>query len=226
MKALLAPVLSVCLSFGTDAGAQPGGPTCYGLPEGADTLQAQSLSITSDGRIALVLPGAPHVLFEQTCTLDASGTADCRPACDGGRVVLERRPEGMVAIFDNLQFDRTRGGSLVFGLTDRTGGGQGFSGRFVLVPMPAAACDADAMVLRPTLRAGAFSPEVESVELALAALGFFSSTPDWSFTAETSLAVADFQAGSGLPVTGEVDDDLLRRLAVPPHIVRRDCPTH
>jgi hypothetical protein len=113
-----------------------------------------------------------------------------------------------------LRFEAAQAESLTFGLVQFDADGLSFSGRFLLEPRPAEACDGSVATRRAALRPGDFHPAVARVERALAAGGYLSEPPDWYYTRDTAAAVRAFQSEAGFPVTGEADLDLLRRLAV------------
>ena len=62
--------------------------------------------------------------------------------------------------------------------------------------------------------AGDLHPRVEQLETYLLAGGYFLQGPDMVFDAATTTAVRAYQRDVGLPETGEVDRDLLRRIGV------------
>src|SRR5262249_2047152 len=62
------------------------------------------------------------------------------------------------------------------------------------------------------LRAGDYSPRVETLEKALSDLGYFLGNPEWYFTEDTRNAVRNYQWSRGLPATGIADRETLNTL--------------
>lgn len=77
---------------------------------------------------------------------------------------------------------------------------------------------------RPTLSLGSSGTLVKSLNSRLRSLGFYPAAVTSSFTVDTKAAVEAYQAAAGLPVTGEADNALQKKIAGDDSITGRLVP--
>jgi len=215
--------MRVCIFFAVLALGQSAAPLWSQTTESAACYTAQAadlphdvsrLTITRSGEITLGMTGAPFVTFDYDCDFAGQESVECSVDCDGGRVYLEKTPEGILSRFEGLRFEAVRMESLTFGLVQFDADGLSYRGTHLLTPAPDEQCRRDTTGQPFVLRPGDLYPAVERLETYLASAGYLAEPPDWSYTAETAAAVRAFQTEMGELPTGITDRALMRRIGV------------
>lgn len=118
--------------------------------------------------------------------------------------------EGVGFRVESMQFDSVLNMSFVMDAD-----GVQLYGKWRLRPADPSVCrELETKAPEMAFTAGDLHPRVEQLEIYLLAGGYFLHGPDMVFDAATATAVRAYQRDVGLPETGEVDRDLLRRIGV------------
>ena len=186
---------------------------CYALTDPSDGIG--EMTVTAGGSLNYSQAGQPFIVYTDFCNLRENETTHCPRECDGGSLYYTHSADGLLVEgqgfrVESMQFDSVLNMSFVIDAD-----GVQLYGKWLLKPADPSVCqELETKAPDVAFTAGDLHPRVEQLETYLLAGGYFLQGPDMVFDAATTTAVRAYQRDVGLPETGVVDRDLLRRIGV------------